>query len=162
PKTDSLVRSGRGQLKAVGTKGQAVNVVTMSLDNTYDVAGRHVPKPNDVVVAAGGQRPPVFAEGDAMDAVLRFLQEDLGLPAFFGEVKHHGRLISLRPASSHALAVGTEDDLQHTSGMSHNHLGVLPGSRVPDANGTIAGSGRQSTAIGAIAHGKNGIRVPLE
>ena len=111
----------------------------MSLDGADDMGSRHIPKPDDVVVAAGGQRPPIFAQSDAMDAVLRFLQEDLRVAAFFGKVKYLGRLIG--PASGHALAVGTEDHLQNAGGMGRDHLRILPGPGIPNAHRMVAGSG---------------------
>src|SRR6266849_6658677 len=132
----------------------------MSLDRAYDMGSRHIPKPDDMVIAAGGQRPPIFAQSDAMDAVLRFLQEDLRVAAFFGKVKYLGRLIG--PASGHALAIRTEDHLQNTGGMSRNHLRILPGPRVPNAHGMVAGSRCQGLAIGAIGHGENRLCVALE
>src|SRR5260370_11467447 len=126
----------------------------MSLDGADDMGSRYIPKPDDVVIAAGGQRPPIFAQSDAMDAVLRFLQEDLRVAAFFGKVKYLGRLIGPGPAIGHALPVGTEDHLQNAGGMSRNHLRILPGTRIPNANGMVAGSRCQGMAIGAIGHGE--------
>src|SRR5437667_4597372 len=134
----------------------------MSLDRAYDMGSRYIPKPDDVIVAAGGQRASVFAQSDAMDAVLRFLQEDLRVAAFFGKVKYLGRLIGSGSASGHALAVGTEDHLQNTGGMSRNHLRIFPGSGVPNAHGMVAGSGCQGMTIGAIGHGEYRLRVALE
>src|SRR5438128_12387359 len=106
----------------------------MSLDRAYDMGSRYIPKPDDVVIAAGGQRPPIFAQSDAMDAVLRFLQEDLRVAAFFGKVKYLGRLIGSGSASGHALPVGTEDHLQNAGGMSPIQLAIFPASWGPNAD----------------------------
>src|SRR5437667_8899753 len=132
----------------------------MSLDRAYDMGSRYIPKPDDVIVAAGGQRASVFAQSDAMDAVLRFLQEDLRVAAFFGKVKYLGRLIG--PASGHALAVGTEDHLQNAGRMGRNHLRILPGPSIPNAQRMVARSGCQGMTVGAIGHGEYRLRVALE
>src|SRR5260370_30062173 len=124
----------------------------MSLDGADDMGSRYIPKPDNVVVAAGGQRPSVFAQSDAMDAVLRFLQEDLRVAAFFGKVEYLGRLIG--PTSGHALAVGTEDHLQNAVRIGRNHLRILPRPGIPNAHGMVAGSRCQVLAIGSVGHGE--------
>src|SRR5260370_32301883 len=134
----------------------------MSLDGADDMGSRYIPKPDDVVVAAGGQRPPIFAQSDAMDAVLRFLQEDLRVAAFFGKVEYLGRLIGPGPTSGHALAVGTEDHLQNAGRMGRNHLRIFPGPGIPNAHRMVARSGCQGLTIGAIGHGEYRLRGALK
>ena len=67
PQKDGAVQGGRGEHRALGVKGQALDGMGMAREDAALGFRRHVPQPHRRVVGAGGEAGAVRAERHAQD-----------------------------------------------------------------------------------------------